>query len=94
MVVTKIETYFPWRGFRAVAPACSGTSQLAESQEFCHGLLCPGKGATQQNAHLDSPLPYAHDLSTQRADKLCKATLLLSHRTGMAVLQEVFTGAG
>lgn len=35
----------------------------------------------QQNAHCDSAMHYTHHVSKWRMDRLCKATLLPSHRT-------------
>lgn len=81
VVLPKTGTHFPCRAFKALAPARSGTSQLAESQGLCYGWLCWGKGATWQNTHLDSAEPFADDPSTWRKDKPCKAFLVLSHRT-------------
>ena len=73
MAVTKTGTCFPWSGFRAVTAARSGTPQLAECQGLCCGLLCRGKGATQQNAHVDPAGPDARDLSTRRAEPMGSA---------------------
>ena len=43
MAVTKTGTCFPWRGFRAVAPAHSGTSQIA--------VACPEARAQRSKMH-------------------------------------------